>query len=111
MKAIYMPSFYIKLILSLLISLCIFPVYAESFGLGEVAGQITGGPVDFLKQSIYGMFFVAGAAFLVGTMSQYKNHRENPQQIRLSIPITYFIMSLVLFAIPTIAILVERGYL
>lgn len=43
---------------------------------------------------------ICGAGFLMASALQYKNHRNNPQEVPLSRPITYLILGLVLVILP-----------
>jgi len=57
-------------------------------------------PAAGLTKLIYILCYIAGAGFLAGAVLQYKYHRDNPQQVRLSTPILLLILGLVLVCLP-----------
>lgn len=60
-------------------------------------------PLTGFGQAIYGICYVAGTAFFLGALLQYKYHRENRQQVKISTPIVLLAVSVILFALPFIA--------
>jgi len=97
--------------LSAIAALCLFfsnNVFADQslVEVSHVLSGLTGG----LGKLLYGVSFVAGVAFILGGAVQYKYYRDNPQMIRLSTPITYFILGLALIALPFIAMLSSASF-
>lgn len=60
-------------------------------------------PISALAQLFYKMFYILGAAMIVGSGVQYKAHRDNPSQIPINRPIFLLVVGLVLIAVPLIA--------
>jgi hypothetical protein len=78
------------------------PNLAWAFSLGELADNIYA-PTAFVTQFvIFGCYAVGIALALAGIM-QYKNHKQNPKLVPLSIPITLFILSGILLILPFIS--------
>ena len=93
----------------LLSFLCFFmatSLYAAS--LGTLADNLMG-PMSGLGHIMNGIFYVAGVGFLLGGLLQYKYHRENPQQVRISTPLILIFLGLVILAVPIVAMLSESG--
>lgn len=67
------------------------------------------GPVSGLGHIMNAICFVSGVGFLLGGLLQFKYHRENPQQVRISTPIILFALGLVVIAFPIFAMLSESG--
>jgi len=63
------------------------------------------GPVGFLTRVLFYISFVCGVGFLLGSFLQYRYYRQNPQQVKLSTPITLFILALVLIGFPIVLII------
>ena len=57
-------------------------------------------PAAGLTELIYILCYIAGSGLLVGAVLQYKYHRDNPQQVRVSTPIVLFILGLVIVFLP-----------
>ncbi len=81
--------------LSLLV--CSAQIWAVS--LGELAGNILI-PTTGLGNLVVLASYVAGVGLILGAILQYRAHRENPQQIRLSTPVALLILGLALIIIP-----------
>ncbi|MAZ38962.1 MAG: hypothetical protein CMF49_02495 [Legionellales bacterium] len=80
---------------------------AKTFGdISNFATGITGN----LGKAMYGISFVLGIGFLLGSIIQYKQHRNNPQMVRISTPICYFILGLALIVSPFIAMLSTASF-
>lgn len=70
--------------------------------IGEAAQNLLL-PVGAFASIIYSMCYVLGAAFIMGSMIRFKEHRQNPSQTPISRPIAIFIFGLVFIVIPIIA--------
>ena len=57
-------------------------------------------PLSIFAKLIYAVCYILGTLFLVSGLVQYKQHRQNPQQVRISTPIFLVILGLGLFAFP-----------
>lgn len=94
--------------LKYVISICVFfyvPSLLAAQSLGSISDYLVNGPLYGIGKLGQAIAFIAGAGFLLAGIFQYKNYRDNPQQVRLSTPITYLILGLVLIALPFIAML------
>jgi len=96
------------LIIRLLILTLFLPSLAYAAGptLGDVAGRLTG-VASGVYLLLYKIFYVVGIAMLVGSLIRFKEHRDNPQQVPFSQPITLLLLGLGVIAIPVIAKLSE----
>ncbi len=56
-----------------------------------------------LHDFIQGVSLVAGVGLLLGSFIQYRDHKRNPNQVRLSTPVVFFILGLTLVALPYIS--------
>ena len=74
-------------------------VYAQNGGLGAVGEHIIK-PLGGLIHLMNTLCWVAGAGLLAAAVLQYKNHRDNPSQVRLSTPFLLALVGLVLIALP-----------
>ena len=79
--------------LSPTIAMAVLPTFTE-------VSTNTMGPLTLAGRAIYGICYVAGAGFLLGGVLQYKYHRENPQQVRISTPIMLIAVGIVLCLLP-----------
>lgn len=65
--------------------------------LGSLASGLTD-VFGSLARLVQAVAFVIGCGFLMGALIKYKAHRDNPEHVTLSIPVTLFILG-VLFII------------
>ncbi len=63
------------------------------------SGQIYKGFMALIQLS-YIMCWVGGAGMIFGALIQYKAHRDNPQQVRLSRPFVFLAFGIVFICIP-----------
>ncbi len=73
----------------------------SSSSIGGIADNLLG-PAAGLTKVMFGICFVLGVGLVVGGIVQYKYHRENPQQVRLSTPLLMWFLGLILIAIPLV---------
>ncbi len=78
--------------------LCL-PTLSWAFSLGDLADNIYAPTAFVTKFVIFGCYAIGVALALAGIM-QYKNHQQNPKLVPLSIPITLFVLSLILLVLP-----------
>lgn len=76
-----------------------FPIASWAFSIGELAENIMAPTAFVTKFIIFGCYAVGIALALAGVM-QFKNHKQNPKLVPLSIPIVLFILSGVLLVLP-----------
>lgn len=76
--------------------------------LGGVAQNVMG-PVNGLSKVVSAICYVAGTGFLLSGILQYRYHRENPQQVRISTPILLVTLGLIIMGIPFIAMWSESA--
>lgn len=72
---------------------------AVAASLGELSNNLMS-PVSGLAKIIHTISYITGGAFIVGSVMQYKQHRENPQQVRLSKPLSWLFLGIILISIP-----------
>jgi intracellular multiplication protein IcmD len=72
---------------------------APAMSVGDAASSLMG-PMGLLKKIMNDICLIAGVAFLLGALLQYRAHRENPSQVRLSTPFFMLILSLAFFGLP-----------
>lgn len=75
--------------------------YAAGSGIGEVAATAKSNLSD-LAQLITAGSYVAGMGFGVASITKFKAHKDNPQQIHISQPIAYLFLSAALLFIPSV---------
>ena len=78
----------------------VFTGVADAETVSVVAGRLTDQLTNISKLAV-GVMFVGG--LVTGGMSalKFKEHNENPNQTKLSKPITYLLVSAALIGIPT----------
>lgn len=57
-------------------------------------------PVSLFAKAIHAACYILGIAFLMSGFMQYKQHRQNPQQVRLSTPIFLAFAGIVTLFLP-----------
>lgn len=70
-------------------------------GFGAVSDNLLG-PISGFSQLLNGVSYTIGVGFLLGGLVQYRQHRENPQQIKISTPIVLALIGLIFVALPFI---------
>ncbi len=91
-----MHRFVIRFILLLLVSTVVF---GQTSSLGAISSDLMG-PVAALTKVLFYISIVCGIGFFLGSLIQYKYHRENPQQVRLSTPLVLFLLAIVFIGLP-----------
>jgi intracellular multiplication protein IcmD len=81
----------------------LLPCSAYAVGsIGDVAGNIS-----LSLSSVSGLVsvicYITGMAFGMSAIMKYKTHRDNPQQMPLSTPVTETVLSLALIFLPLVA--------
>ena len=74
----------------------------EAGGVGDWASFMLG-PTKTIGKLVHILCFITGAGFIVGSLIQYKYHRENPQQVRISTPIFMLILGVAIVAVPLLS--------
>lgn len=72
-----------------------------SMGLAKVADTVKGN-FGAIAQLITAGSYIAGLGFGVGAVLKFKAHKDNPQQVALSLPITLLFVAAALMFIPTV---------
>lgn len=75
---------------------------AQADNIGQVSVNILG-PAKGVAHAINAACYIMGVGFLLAALLQYKYHRENPQQVRISTPIFLVLMGLFILAVPFVA--------
>lgn len=73
-------------------------VYAD-VSLGEASENIIGVLSSF-QELAFKACYILGSALLLGALIQYRQHRNNPTEVRLSQPVFLLILGLVVILIP-----------
>lgn len=84
-----------------LAALALFPELASAATAGEVAGNVTK-QFGEIASLISGGAYIMGAGFGVKGALKLRDHNENPQQVKLSAPLTMLAVSGALFALPSV---------
>lgn len=92
-------SYSTKAMSLLAVGMISFPVASWAFSIGELADNIMAPTAFVTKFVIFGCYAVGIALALAGVM-QYRNHKQNPKLVPLSIPIVLFVLSAVLLLLP-----------
>lgn len=82
--------------------------YGYGSGLGAVMGNLVG-PTRGLGYMMNAICYVTGLGFLLVGLLQYKYHRENPQQVKISTPIMLVTIGVIMIAVPFIAMMSESA--
>lgn len=80
---------------------------ADAISLGDAANWLMG-PVNGLGKVFGYMCLIGGIGMILGAFLQYRAHRENPSQVRLSTPVFLLIVGIILIILPYIGLL--SGY-
>ena len=82
------------------------PIFAQTaVGAGApndiatIVGNLMG-PMQGLAHMLNLASVICGTGFLLAAILQYKKHRDNPQEVPLSRPVTYMILGLALVILP-----------
>lgn len=86
------------LILGLLLSVALSGVAGDAGMVASNANTI----IDSVTDIVMVILYIAAMVVMVSATMKYRIHRQNPQQIPLSTPITELILAIVLAAIPTV---------
>src|SRR3989338_3338628 len=86
-----------------------FPIMASAAAGGEAAGtnltaiatNLTGAFTQIAKMITAGAY-LAGAAFALGAIMKFKQHKDNPQQIPIGQPIALIFIAAALMFLPTL---------
>lgn len=70
-------------------------------GLAKVAESVKGN-FQSIAQLITAGSYIAGLGFGVGAVLKFKAHKDNPQQVQLSVPIALLFVAAALMFIPTV---------
>lgn len=96
--------------LILMVFLVIFSVsyaYSDALSLGDMANWMMG-PVNGLGKVFGYICLIGGIGMILGALLQYKAHRENPSQVRLTTPVFLLVVGVILIILPLIGLL--TGY-
>jgi len=88
-----------KIQFMLIISGFAVTAYAQQQTLGDLANRVMI-PISGLEEVLYTICYIIGGAITVGSLVQFKLHRDNPSQVRLSTPLLLLILGLALVLIP-----------
>lgn len=83
------------------LSLVVFSGDVMSLTLGDMAASITKS-FNSIAKLVTGGAYVAGMAFAVGAIIQFKAHKDNPTQVPIGKPIALVLIAAALIFLPTI---------
>lgn len=69
--------------------------------LGSLANTLSA-PVDLFTGIIYKICYVIGFVLIIGSILQYKRHRDNPNEVRLSQPVMLLLLGIIIAILPLI---------
>ncbi len=81
---------------------------AQAVTLGEMSAYLLR-PTEGLAKVMHAISYIAGAALLMMAAVQYKAHRDNKQQVRLSTPVVFLFLGLVFVFLPFLSNLSESS--
>ncbi len=81
---------------------CLFATQGFAADAGTVATN-TNEILDNIIAIIMAILYIAAIGVFVSATMKYRIHRQNPQQIPLSTPLTELVLAIVLAAIPTVS--------
>lgn len=86
-----------------LIFMCLFfSEFAQAVGIGSAAGNIHD-ITTTVASIVEVIMYVAGVGVFVSATMKYRLHRQNPQQVHISTPITELVLAIVLVLVPVVA--------
>ncbi|OGT51648.1 MAG: hypothetical protein A3E84_03760 [Gammaproteobacteria bacterium RIFCSPHIGHO2_12_FULL_42_13] len=74
---------------------------AAGTNLTAISGNLTGAFTQIAKMLTAGAY-LAGAAFALGAIMKFKQHKDNPQQIPIGQPIALIFIAAALMFLPTL---------
>jgi len=74
----------------------------ERLNLSEATTKLTG-VVGSLSSLALAIAFICGLGFVISSMMKFKKHKDNPQQMPLSTPVTELCLGVALLFIPAIS--------
>ena len=83
-------------------TLCLIAVTSSAADAGTVASNASD-ILDNIIAIIMAILYIAAMGVFISATMKYRIHRQNPQQIPLSTPLTELILAIVLAAIPTVS--------
>jgi intracellular multiplication protein IcmD len=92
----------------MIVMLYCFAGTAAAASLGTVSENVMI-PMTGLAKIVHTISYVSGACFLVGALLQYKQHRDNPQQVRIGTPIAWALLGTTLIAIPFLSMMYSEA--
>ncbi len=93
----------------LLLLLCILPFNLFAQGsLGDAAENLMG-PTSIVMKIVDIACYIIGLVFVMMSIAQYRNHRQNPKLVPLGTPITLVILGIILVMIPYMTKQAETG--
>ena len=87
--------------LQALFFLLIYSPFSIAANIGAAAESALE-PVGFLSSFITNMCYVIAVVLIAGSFMQYKRHRDNPTEVRLSTPVMLLLLGLIVGAVPLI---------
>lgn len=86
-----------------MIFMCLFfTEFAQAVGIGTAAGNMHD-VTKMVAGIVEVIMYVAGVGVFVSSVMKYRLHRQNPQQVHISTPITELVLAIVLVLVPIIA--------
>lgn len=96
-----------KIFIFLFIFIIAGQAMADVITVGDASRWLMG-PVNGLGKVFGYMCLIGGIGMILGAFLQYRAHRENPSQVRLSTPVFLLIVGIILIILPYVGLL--SGY-
>lgn len=86
-----------------LMFMCLFfTEFAQAVGIGGAAGNMHD-ITTMVAGIVEVIMYVSGIGVFVSATMKYRLHRQNPQQVHISTPITELVLAIVLIMVPIVA--------
>ena len=89
------------LLIALVLGACVTSIFAESGDLASIADTVTSNFESFGKL-IVAAAYLAGFGMVITGIFKFKQHKDNPQQIPMSTPLTILLVGAALIFMPSI---------
>ena len=109
MMLIKTRTFYLCSLLALAGLLFFLPV-AQAQNISDVAGNLIS-TISNVDQLLVAIAYIVGIGYALSAIIKFKNHKENPQQVPLSMPVIELCVALSLIFLPTLIPIFEQTLL
>jgi intracellular multiplication protein IcmD len=100
MKRLNMPQLNIPQPLVTVLSLAlVVSIHAAETGIGGMAAHVTNA-MNSIARLIGSLSYIIGLCFFLGALLKFKQHRDNPTQVPVGTPFTYFGIAILMIFMP-----------